>query len=96
MDSLLSDNHKMELKAKTFHGLKNKQQGRANRKYLTGRDHLINLMWDKKGQSWLGIRGMADGYTVCMVKGSTDRGTKLSKFWFANVASQAGTAPFWA
>ena len=31
-----------------------------NRKYLIGWDHIVNLVWGKKAQGWLGVWGLAD------------------------------------
>lgn len=40
--------------------IKNKEQGINKQKYLVSWGHRINLVWDKKAQSWLGFWEVVD------------------------------------
>ena len=60
VNCLLSENCKMGSKARSYHRIKNKEQGRDKQKYLIGSGRIVRLVWGEKSQSWLGVWGLAD------------------------------------
>ena len=82
MDSLCLENCRMGWEPGSFCRIKSKEE--KNRKYLTGWGHRVNLAWGEKeqgnkyrAQSWLGVWGLATGYTAFLVKQSIYRDIKV-------------------
>ena len=59
-DSLHSENNTMGQKAGSFCKMRIKNKEEKHRKQLIGWGHKVSLVWDEKGQSWVGIWELAD------------------------------------
>lgn len=58
-DSFLSENCKIGQKSRGTHRVESKEQEETNRNDLAGWDHVLNLAWGEKAQSWFGVGGSA-------------------------------------
>lgn len=75
VDSFHSKSCKMGQKKGNFDRIKNKEQGKTNRKYLIGWDH-IALFGVRSSRVGLALRGWQTGYPAFLVKWNILQGHK--------------------